>query len=33
MDVTVRTDWWARAQVAAVCVALGLLGAIVVGVF
>jgi hypothetical protein len=31
MDVLLRPDWWARTQVAAACVALGFIGAIVFG--
>lgn len=33
MDVLFGSDWWSRMQAAAACVALGLLGAIVLGVF
>lgn len=33
MDVVLRPDWWARIQVALALVALGLIGAVVAGVF
>lgn len=33
MDLVVRRDWWSTMQIGAICAAMGLLGAIVIGVF
>lgn len=33
MDLILKRDWWSTMQVGFVCAAIGLLGAIVVGVF
>jgi hypothetical protein len=33
MDLILKTDWWSKVNVAALCGAVGLLAAIVVGLF